>query len=227
MPHPVQRGNLPGCGEMSGVRLAGAGIHSFPRIPAPRSTPCGSSGRNPRKNPVIRRSCSTAPSVIWSSSASSWTPASCFRPNTPTPAVPRRCSGTISPNCTGNASRQSPSEPEDLVIDIGSNDGNLLMNFKDRHRVLGVTPEEIGKIAIERGIPTLIDYFTPQVASRILSEQGPAKVVTATNVFAHIDGIHEVLDAILRLLSEDGVFRIGVPLPAGSRPGPAVRHRVP
>lgn len=94
----------------------------------------------------------------------------------------------------------------DLVIDIGSNDGNLLMNFKDRHRVLGVTPEEIGKIAIERGIPTLIDYFTPQVASRILTEKGPAKVVTATNVFAHMDGIHEVLDAIVRLLSEDGVF---------------------
>jgi hypothetical protein len=69
-----------------------------------------------------------------------------------------------------------------------------------------VTPEEIGKIAIERGIPTLIDYFTPQVASRILSEQGPAKVVTATNVFAHMDGIHEVLDAIVGLLSEDGVF---------------------
>ena len=94
----------------------------------------------------------------------------------------------------------------DLVIDIGSNDGNLLMNFKDRHRVLGVTPEEIGKIAIERGIPTLIDYFTPRVASRILTEQGPAKVITATNVFAHMDGIHEVLDAIVRLLSEDGVF---------------------
>jgi hypothetical protein len=94
----------------------------------------------------------------------------------------------------------------DLVVDIGSNDGNLLMNFKGRHRVLGVTPEEIGKIAIERGIPTLISYFTPQVAARILSEHGPAKVVTATNVFAHMDGIHDVLDAIVRLLPDDGVF---------------------
>ena len=94
----------------------------------------------------------------------------------------------------------------DLVIDIGSNDGNLLMNFKDRHRVLGVTPEEIGKIAINRGVPTLISYFTPQVAARILSEHGPAKLVTATNVFAHMDGIHDVLDAIVGLLSEDGVF---------------------
>src|SRR3989338_3433799 len=46
---------------------------------------------------------------------------------------------------------------DDLVIDIGSNDGNLLSNFKNKTRVLGVTPEEIGKIAIERGIPTILD----------------------------------------------------------------------
>src|SRR3989344_1452341 len=43
---------------------------------------------------------------------------------------------------------------EDLIIDIGSNDGNLLINFKNKHRILGITPEKIGKIAIKRGIPT-------------------------------------------------------------------------
>ena len=48
---------------------------------------------------------------------------------------------------------------DDLVVDIGSNDGNLLSNFKNKHRVLGVTPELIGKIAIKRGINTLISYF--------------------------------------------------------------------
>ena len=36
-----------------------------------------------------------------------------------------------------------------FVIDIGSNDGNLLSNFKGKHKVLGVTPEKIGKIAIK------------------------------------------------------------------------------
>jgi len=40
-----------------------------------------------------------------------------------------------------------------LIVDIGSNDGNLLSNFKENHRVLGITPEKIGNIAIERGIP--------------------------------------------------------------------------
>jgi len=97
-------------------------------------------------------------------------------------------------------------KPEDLVIDIGSNDGNLLSNFKDRHKVLGVTPEEIGKIAIDRGIPTIIDYFNREVSERILREKGQAKVITATNVFAHIENISEIARCILRLLSEDGVF---------------------
>jgi len=96
--------------------------------------------------------------------------------------------------------------PQDLVVDIGSNDGNLLSNFKDAHKVLGVTPEEIGKIAIQRGIPTIISYFGRDVVKTILEEQGQAKVITATNVFAHIDGISEIVEYILELLSPDGVF---------------------
>ena len=48
---------------------------------------------------------------------------------------------------------------DDLIIDIGSNDGNLLQNFKKSYRVLGITPETIGKIAIKKGIKTLIRYF--------------------------------------------------------------------
>lgn len=99
-----------------------------------------------------------------------------------------------------------PLESKDLVVDIGSNDGNLLSNFKGKHRVLGVTPEDIGKIAIERGIPTILDYFTADTAKRIAAEHGKAKVITATNVFAHIEGINEIVEAIMGLLKDDGVF---------------------
>lgn len=95
---------------------------------------------------------------------------------------------------------------DDLVIDIGSNDGNLLSNFKDNHKVLGITPEEIGKIAIERGIPTVLDYFTREVALKVKSEHGMAKVITATNVFAHVENVNEIVESILELLDEDGVF---------------------
>lgn len=96
--------------------------------------------------------------------------------------------------------------PDDLVVDIGSNDGNLLSNFKDNHKVLGVTPEEIGRIAIERGIPTIIDYFRQEVVSKILADNGKAKLITATNVFAHIENVNGIVDLILQLLEDDGVF---------------------
>ncbi len=99
-----------------------------------------------------------------------------------------------------------PLAKDDLIVDIGSNDGNLLSNFKDSHRVLGVTPEEIGKIAIARGIPTMIAFFSPETAAKVEAEHGQAKIITATNVFAHIEGINEILDSILSLLSPDGVF---------------------
>lgn len=96
--------------------------------------------------------------------------------------------------------------PNDLIVDIGSNDGNLLSNFQAGHRVLGITPEEIGKIAIERGIPTVIDYFRREVVERVRSEYGQAKIITATNVFAHIEKVNEVVENILSLLAADGVF---------------------
>ncbi len=94
----------------------------------------------------------------------------------------------------------------DLVVDIGSNDGNLLSNFKGHCNVLGVTPEEIGKIAIDRGIPTIIDYFNHDVVENILKKDGQAKIITATNVFAHIENVNEIVKCILQLLSKDGVF---------------------
>tara|TARA_Y100000310_G_scaffold342843_1_gene447836 strand:- start:895 stop:2148 length:1254 start_codon:yes stop_codon:yes gene_type:complete len=94
---------------------------------------------------------------------------------------------------------------DDLIVDIGSNDGNLLSNFTD-HKVLGVTPEEIGKVAIERGIPTIIDYFGKEIVEKIKKEQGKAKIITATNVFAHIENINEITKQIVDLLAEDGVF---------------------
>ena len=95
---------------------------------------------------------------------------------------------------------------KDLIIDIGSNDGNLLTNFKHEHRVLGITPEKIGKIAIKRGIPTIIDYFSDKVSSKIIKKYGKAKIITATNVFAHIDNLHKLIKSIIKTLRVDGVF---------------------
>jgi SAM-dependent methyltransferase len=97
--------------------------------------------------------------------------------------------------------------PADLVVDIGSNDGTLLSNFKaGGHRVLGIEPTDVGKIAASRGIPTLQRYFTPVVAADVRREHGAARVITAANCFAHIEDVHAIVQGILDLLAPDGVF---------------------
>ena len=94
----------------------------------------------------------------------------------------------------------------DLIIDIGSNDGNLLSNFKNDFNVLGVTPEKIGKIAIKRGIPTIIKYFNLDTANLILKNHKRAKIITATNVFAHMDSLDEIIKGVKKCLDRNGIF---------------------
>jgi SAM-dependent methyltransferase len=95
-----------------------------------------------------------------------------------------------------------------LVVDIGSNDGTLLGFFQRAgHAVVGVEPAlEISEASRRGGIPTITGFFTPELASRILAAQGPASVVTANNVMAHIDDLDAVVRGIERLLAPDGVF---------------------
>ena len=96
---------------------------------------------------------------------------------------------------------------DDLVVDIGSNDGTLLSNFRDAgHRVLGIEPTDVGHIAQSHGITTLQHYFGPEVAREAKSQHGTAKIVTAANCFAHIEDVHAIVDGIIELLAPDGVF---------------------
>lgn len=96
---------------------------------------------------------------------------------------------------------------DELVVDIGSNDGTLLENFATAgQRVLGIEPTRAGDLARDRGIDTLTAFFDRATAARIRRERGPARLVTAANVFAHIPDVHDVVEAIGELLSDDGVF---------------------
>ena len=94
---------------------------------------------------------------------------------------------------------------KDLVVDIGSNDGNLLSNFKN-YVIQGVTPENIGKLAIKKGIPTILGYFDKSSVQKILKSKGKAKIITATNVFAHIDNISQLMSNILKLMNNESIF---------------------
>jgi SAM-dependent methyltransferase len=103
-------------------------------------------------------------------------------------------------------------KPGELVVDIGSNDGILLKPFQSRGaNVLGVDPAvDIALQANKAGIKTIAGYFTRKLANEILEKHGPAKLITATNVFAHADDLDEILDGVKILLADDGRFMIEV-----------------
>ena len=96
---------------------------------------------------------------------------------------------------------------DDLVVDIGSNDGTLLNGFKNSGvRVLGVEPTNIAETAVESGINTIKKFFDVEVAGEIKEKYSQASLITATNVFAHMATIGEVILGLETLLKDDGVF---------------------
>lgn len=99
-------------------------------------------------------------------------------------------------------------EPNSLCVDVGSNDGTLLTGFRDRGmKALGVEPTNIAKIARdENNVETIQSFFTEAVAEDIARDYGKAKVITTTNVFAHMAPLGEVMRGISALLDKDGVF---------------------
>ena len=97
----------------------------------------------------------------------------------------------------------------ELVIDIASNDGTLLSFFSARSiQVLGVEPSTTAKIAEENGIPTINEFFDESIAGTVLEKYGKAKVITATNIFAHVTKLDSFIKGVKKLLTEDGIFVI-------------------
>lgn len=112
----------------------------------------------------------------------------------------------------GEIVNRSGAKAGSLVVDIGSNDGSLLKAFSELgYRVVGVDPAvDIAERATAEGVPTLPEYFSPKVATRIREEHGPAAIMTANNVFAHSDTLPAMADGIRELLSPDGLFSFEV-----------------
>ena len=101
---------------------------------------------------------------------------------------------------------------DSTVVDIGSNDGVALKPLQDRGiKVLGVEPaKNICDLAIKRGIPTINKYFTKESSKEIESLIGKVDLVTASNVFAHADGLDDIADSAFSLLKPNGSFIIEV-----------------
>ena len=99
-------------------------------------------------------------------------------------------------------------DKNDLVIDIGSNDGSLLKFFKEKKiNILGIDPaSNITKIANKNGIRTLTSLFNKKVTLKIKKNYKKAKIITAFNVFAHTENLKDMLNCIKSVLDDKGIF---------------------
>lgn len=95
-----------------------------------------------------------------------------------------------------------------FIVDIGGNDGILLRPFKKMGcMVLNIEPSDI-----ECDLPTIRKFFTKDLVEDLIGAQGCSKadLITATNVFAHIDDLDEVVEGVKILLDTDGIFVVEV-----------------
>lgn len=104
-------------------------------------------------------------------------------------------------------------QADDLVVEIASNDGYLLKYFQAQGiRVLGVEPAaNVAQTAIDAGIPTLAEFFTPALAQDLVTQGHRPKLITANNVLAHVPDINAFVSALKILLPQDGLISIEFP----------------
>jgi SAM-dependent methyltransferase len=101
---------------------------------------------------------------------------------------------------------------ESFVVEVASNDGYLLQHVQAAGiPCLGIEPSvNVGAAARERGVPTQTDFLSEEVAADVHAKHGPADLVVANNVYAHIPDLVGFTKALRGLLSDDGWLSIEV-----------------
>ena len=94
-----------------------------------------------------------------------------------------------------------------FIVELGSNDGIMLQNFAEwsiRH--LGIEPSSnVAKVAIDKGINTVVDFFDEDLAQKIIAQNGQADALIAANVMCHIPYLHSIVAGISKLIKKTGV----------------------
>jgi SAM-dependent methyltransferase len=98
------------------------------------------------------------------------------------------------------------------VVEIASNDGYLLQYFAERGvPVLGVEPAaNVADVAVERGIPTVVDFFGERSAERLAGD-GRADLLIGNNVHAHVPDLNDFVEGLRVMLAPDGVITMEFP----------------
>jgi len=100
-----------------------------------------------------------------------------------------------------------------FVLEIASNDGYLLTNFVEKNiKCLGVEPtRSTAQEAIKKDVPTIVDFFNLELASKLEKEGSQADLVIANNVLAHVPDINNFVAALKKVLKKDGTITIEFP----------------
>jgi len=100
-----------------------------------------------------------------------------------------------------------------LVIEIASNDGYLLQYFKEKNiPVLGIEPtHSTAKVALDKGIETIEDFFGEKFAIELLKKRKKADLILGNNVLAHVPDINDFVLGMKLLLANDGVITMEFP----------------
>ncbi len=101
-------------------------------------------------------------------------------------------------------------QEKNFVVEIASNDGTFLKPFvQSGHKVLGIDPaKNIVQEAISRGINSIAEFFSEDLAKKIRDESGFADLIFARNVIPHVANAKDVISGISILLSNEGVGAI-------------------
>ncbi|WP_147942660.1 class I SAM-dependent methyltransferase [Microbispora sp. CSR-4] len=99
-----------------------------------------------------------------------------------------------------------------FVVEVASNDGYLLRHVVERGiRCLGIEPSaNVGQAAKDAGVPTLTAFLTPETGAAVREEHGPADLVVANNVYAHIPDVIGFTQGLRALVADDGWVSIEV-----------------
>lgn len=94
------------------------------------------------------------------------------------------------------------------IIEIGSNDGTFLKNFiKNEIDYIGFEPSgNVAKLAKKNGIKTINKFFGTKSLSSVKNFLGQTDVIFAANVICHIPNLLDLINAVDKLLSKNGVF---------------------
>jgi len=99
------------------------------------------------------------------------------------------------------------------VVEIASNDGYLLQYFKSKGiPVLGIEPAaNVAEVAIEKGIPTLVEFFNASLAEELVLREGKANLILGNNVLAHVPNLNDFIRGMKILLKSDGIITLEFP----------------